>query len=368
MTGVDGPRKVLMTADAVGGVWRYAMDLAASQKAAGSQIVFLGFGPAPDAPKKAEAEAIGTLHWRDLPLDWMVQERAALSGLTQAIEQLVREEEVDLVHLNQPSQAAGLDVPVPVVTVAHSCVPTWFAAVRNGDTPPDWAWHKQLNAEGLIRADAIVAPSHAFAQLLQEVYGPLSTLHVIHNASRVEEKTCEKDEFCFAAARWWDDGKDGATLDAAAAQCSWPLGMAGPVIGPGGDTLALRYARHMGELPHAQVLEQMRRAAIFVSPSVYEPFGLAALEAARLGCALVLSDIPVYRELWDGAALFAAPHDPESLASAINILIGDGEQRRELARAAEKRSRRYTAGAQNAAMQALYAQLFSTSSKPAAAE
>ena len=53
----------------------------------------------------------------------------------------------------------------------------------------------------------------------------------------------------------------------------------------------------------------MARAAIFVSSSVYEPFGLAVLEAAGSGAALVLSDIPTFRELWDEAALFAPPGD-----------------------------------------------------------
>ena len=51
----------------------------------------------------------------------------------------------------------------------------------------------------------------------------------------------------------------------------------------------------------------MARTAVFVSPALYEPFGLAVLEAAQAGCALVLSDIPTFRELWDGVALFVAP-------------------------------------------------------------
>jgi glycosyltransferase involved in cell wall biosynthesis len=38
----------------------------------------------------------------------------------------------------------------------------------------------------------------------------------------------------------------------------------------------------------------------------YEPFGLAVLEAAQAGMALVLSNTPGFRELWDGAALFVA--------------------------------------------------------------
>ena len=52
--------------------------------------------------------------------------------------------------------------------------------------------------------------------------------------------------------------------------------------------------------------------------ALYEPFGLAVLEAAQAGCALVLSDIPTFRELWDGAALFvAAATTPRLCAEAV---------------------------------------------------
>ncbi len=45
-------------------------------------------------------------------------------------------------------------------------------------------------------------------------------------------------------------------------------------------------------------------ATVFASMARYEPFGLAVLEAAQAGMRLVLSDIPTFRELWDGAAIF----------------------------------------------------------------
>jgi glycogen synthase len=37
-------------------------------------------------------------------------------------------------------------------------------------------------------------------------------------------------------------------------------------------------------------------------------------------CALVLADIPTFRELWDGAAIFIDPDDPAALALAIDWL------------------------------------------------
>ena len=75
----------------------------------------------------------------------------------------------------------------------------------------------------------------------------------------------------------------------------------------------------------------------------FEPFGLAVLEAARAGCALVLSDIATFRELWDGAALFVArrrrrralPRDRDADRRCAICACRLGEQ-------ARRRARRYT--------------------------
>jgi glycosyltransferase involved in cell wall biosynthesis len=98
----------------------------------------------------------------------------------------------------------------------------------------------------------------------------------------------------------------------------------------------------------------MRQAAIVASPSLYEPFGLAALEAARAGAALVLSDIPTYREIWEDAALFADPHRPDAFADAFNRLADDLELRAALHLKARERSARFSLDAQAAATCAIY--------------
>ena len=47
--------RVLLTLDAVGGVWRYALDLAAGLRAGGVETCFLGFGPMPTSAQGREA-------------------------------------------------------------------------------------------------------------------------------------------------------------------------------------------------------------------------------------------------------------------------------------------------------------------------
>jgi glycosyltransferase involved in cell wall biosynthesis len=97
----------------------------------------------------------------------------------------------------------------------------------------------------------------------------------------------------------------------------------------------------LGVLSHRALLSQMRAAGIFVSPALYEPFGLCVLEAALSGCALVLSDIASFRELWGGAALFVDPRDSGAIATALNLLCRDHEVRQRLQHAARERARRY---------------------------
>ena len=86
----------------------------------------------------------------------------------------------------------------------------------------------------------------------------------------------------------------------------------------------------------------MAHTASFAAPSLYEPFGLAVLEAAQQGTALLLSDIPVFRELWSGAAVFVQADRPTDWAAAITGLVDDRVRLAELGQAALLRSRRYT--------------------------
>jgi glycosyltransferase involved in cell wall biosynthesis len=348
------PFHILITVDAVGGVWRYAMDLAASLVDGGYAFTFAGFGPKPNAAQTAEAEQLGQLIWFDAPLDWTASHEGELDRIPELIATLVEQQDIDLVHLNLPSQACGLKIDVPVLVVSHSCVVTWFAAVRHSAVPADWQWQFRRNRAGFDAADAVVAPSQAHAAMLRASYGQIDGLGVVYNGTRSTETPARKEPLVFAAGRWWDEGKNGALLDAAAAFSAWPVIMAGAAKGPNGQARTLRNVRQLGELPHGDIKQWMAKAAIVASPSRYEPFGLAPLEAAQAGAALVLADIPTYRELWDGVALFAPPDDARAFAAAINRLAADDALRHELAIGARQRAARFTLEAQAAAMQSIY--------------
>jgi glycosyltransferase involved in cell wall biosynthesis len=345
---MDAPtRHVLMTTDAVGGVWTYALDLAEGFAQHGVRVTLAVLGPAPDAAQRAQAEAIPGLALveTDLDLDWTAPTPKALAAAAEGLRALVRDSGADLVHLNSPALAAGQVFDRPVVSVAHSCLATWWGGVRQAEMPEDFRWRTQRHWQGLLASDAVIAPSAAFADDTARTY-EIPRPFVVHNGRRAPAMfTWPRQRAACTAGRLWDDGKNIAVLDAAAARIDAPLLAAGPLRGPNGEERRLDHARALGSMSAQAVRRTFAQARIFASAALYEPFGLTVLEAAQARCALVLSDIPTFRELWDGAALFAPARDPLAFAEAIQSLLDDSDQADHLAQTAAARAQRYSVAA-----------------------
>jgi glycosyltransferase involved in cell wall biosynthesis len=348
------PRRLLMTCDAIGGVWRYAIDIARTLEANGTEVLLVGCGPPPSSGQHDDASGL-RVAWLDHPPAWLATDPGELDGLGAALARLQTGFGAELMHLNLPAEAAGLDVEVPVVVAAHSCLATWWQAVRRGPPPRAWGWKIARDREGFARADAMIAPSAAHAAAMAAAHPGVDVVRVVPNAAAAPPAPAAKLPFVMGAARWWDEGKNLAAIDAAARTTAWPIILCGAVSGPDGTHVRIRNAIARGPCPAAEVHGLMRHAAIFASPSLYEPFGLAPLEAAHAGAALVLADIATYRELWDGAALFVAPHDHAGLAAALDAVATDADRRGALAHAAMARARTFTTGRQLDALAAAYA-------------
>jgi glycosyltransferase involved in cell wall biosynthesis len=351
--GIAGGR-ILMTADAVGGVWTYALDLARGLGERGARTTLAVLGPAPSPEQHDAATTIPGLELvaTGLPLDWTAESAAEIFQAGEAVADLARGISADLVHLNSPALAAVSRFDVPVVGVCHSCLATWWAAMRGTPLPADFAWRTDLVARGYAGCDALIAPTAAFAAATAEVYS-IRAPEVVHNGRRFTPSPGKREEeatsralhkgFVFTAGRLWDEGKNVALLDRAAARLGVPVLAAGPTEGPNGARIALGHVRPLGRLTPADIAQHLAAKPVFVSAARYEPFGLAVLEAAQAGCALVLSDIPSFRELWEGAALFVAPDEDAALAAAVDSLITGPALRDSLAEAARERARDYSA-------------------------
>ena len=279
-----GVSRVLITTDAVGGVWRYAVDLAAALGGRNIECLLAGFGPPPDASRLGSCALLPNVEvaWLDAPLDWMAPDEAACAAAPAQLAALARGWGADLLHVNAPSHAAGLPDGFEVVVSSHSCVPTWWDCVRGGALPPQLEWHRARNVAGFSRAGAALAPSRAHAASLQRAYGPIPGLRVVCNATEATAEGADgREPLVLAAGRWWDEGKGAAVLDRAAAASPWRVLAAGSLTGPEGQRADFVHAEAPGELSADGVRNLMSRAAIFAAPSRYEPFGLAVLRERR---------------------------------------------------------------------------------------
>jgi glycosyltransferase involved in cell wall biosynthesis len=354
--------RILMTTDTVGGVWSHATALAAALTSLGAELHLVTLGPPARADQRAMLEGTHIhLIETDLALEWQDPEAADLDRAGRLLRQLEREIRPDIVHLNSYREAT-FAWRAPVVLVAHSCVNSWGVACNDTAflAEPRWQRYGELIAAGLASASAWVAPTCAFGETIAKLYTPPRPGVLIWNGfTPAFPAIMPKQPLVLAAGRMWDKAKNLAALAAVADAVPCPIQVAGAGTAPGQQNSPVQL---LGELPQAELWQRMLGAAIFASPALYEPFGLSVLEAAAAGCALVLTDIPTFRELWQDAAVFVAPGDDNALRSALSWLATDADACMALQRAARRRARRYRLGRMATHYAELYLDLLSQTS------
>lgn len=345
--------RILMTADTVGGVWTYALEVADALAPRGFEVHIATMGPLPDEDQRAAARggAVAALHGSGYALEWEDDPWADVDRAGHWLLELAGELRPDVVHLNGYAHAA-LDWPAPVLVAAHSDVISWWRAVERTPLPPWLAMYRERVAAGLRAADAVCAPTQSVLHDLTENYrfggegfgggGFGGRAYVVPNGRAPSRATYPKEPLVAGLGRFWDQAKNVSALERVSDRLPWPV----TVAGPGTPT---------GRLTQAQAAALLARASIFASPARYEPFGLAALEAAQAGCALVLGDLASQRELWGDAALYVPPDDDEAIAGALELLCTDAPLRLEMAGRARRRADRYTPEAMADALLRVYA-------------
>ncbi len=338
-------QRVLMTTDTVGGVWNYAMELAQGLSRLGVHVGLAAMGGRPSRAARADARRIHGLELFEstYKLEWMRDPWRDVEAAGNWLMQLEARFRPDVVHLNNFAHG---DLPwgVPVVMVAHSCVPSWWEAVKKSPLPAEWNEYKRRVQAGLHAAQLVVAPTQAMLDDLERHYGPMPHKRVIPNGRSLglAGASIAKEPLIMAAGRLWDEAKNITALDAVAPKLSWPVFVAGDTQHPEGGAVATKSLRLLGRLHTKTLGGWLSRAGIYASPVRYEPFGLAPLEAAYAGCALVLGDIPSQREVWADAAAFVPPDDTDLLGSTLQRLCADERLRRIMAERAHARAQAFS--------------------------
>lgn len=345
MMDPHNPQRILMTTDAVGGVWTFTCDLALEFQKQGAEIALATMGPRADNAQRAQLSSLGnvTLFESEYALEWMEHPWGGVERAGEWLRETADAFRPDIIHLNGYSHAA-LPWHVPVVVTAHSCVCSWWRALKGSPPPPCWQEYRARVRAGLAAADLVVAPTRAMRDTLAQNYGVDFKCIVIPNGRDPRLfLEWDKEERIFASGRVWDEAKNLVLLDRVAPQIPWPIEIAGSCARDDGGKVELRHARALGHVAPEKLREHLASASIFAAPSRYEPFGLAALEAGLSGCALVLGDIASLREVWGDAALFVSPNDPGEIAAVLNGLARDGTLRERMAGRARRRAREFSA-------------------------
>jgi glycosyltransferase involved in cell wall biosynthesis len=353
---------ILITTDAIGGVWRYSTDLASQLQSLGWKVTLLCLGPPPDAAERRLVldQAIA-LHETALPLDWLAATEGDIVFAADALADWAAKLQVDSVHLHSPAYAVSRRFDRPVVAVNHSCLATWWSAIRGpSPMPNDFRWRAELHHEGLLAADRILCPSASFAKLTCDQYGlPTTPIAILNGRKPLPEgwEVAPLRVRVFTCGRLWDEAKNIALVDRAAARIEVRIHVAGADRAPTGQRATVSNLALLGQLDGSALAGILAQQPIYIASSRYEPFGLSVLEAAAFGCPLVLSDIPTFRELWEGAAIFVHPSDEIALAEVVNTLLADAVARADLGHRARQRALGYSIDAMADAVAAVHRQV-----------
>jgi glycosyltransferase involved in cell wall biosynthesis len=357
--------RILMTADTVGGVWTYALELTRALQPHNVEVLLAIMGPSLSPSQRDDAFGLSNLSLfkSNYKLEWMPDCWSDVKHAGEWLLHLENRLQPNLVHLNGYAHA-NLPWKNPTLVAAHSCVFSWWQAVK-GDTPPaEWQRYKTEVENGLHAADLVVTPSAAMLHALDTHYGPTRNARVIHNGRDPEHfKSRTKRAFILSAGRLWDEAKNVDRVAEIASELPWPVLVAGEFQHPDQpacNSFVARQCRWLGLLSQPQLRRWFAAASIYALPALYEPFGYTPLEAALSGCALVLSDIESLREIWSDAAVFVDPSDSKALKHELLKLIANPQLREEMSQRAHQRALEFTSARMAQNYLAVYGELLAT--------
>ena len=359
--------KLLIAADPDPGSWPVHLALIQALGELGVQTTLVATRGRLNEQQRADAAltASMTLAEPGLDLDLQSPDPASLAKSALRLVQLSMDLDVDLVQIDQPSLAALAVFPCPVVALHLGCAVTRWEAVHGGPIPEAFAWRAELIEAGLKRADAVVCPTVAHAQRVQARFG-LGQVPLAVHAGRapLSVRGTAQHDYVLTAGRLWDEGNNLEVLDAAARRIGVPVRAAGPLRRPQGDEVIFDNLHCLGNLNEAEITRWLSARPVFVSTALYDPLGVSILTAASAGCALILADIPDFRELWDEVAIFVSPNDERGFSETIANLVGDDFERAVIGRAAREKAGLRSPQAMAAQMAAIYRSLLPAVNRP----
>lgn len=109
------------------------------------------------------------------------------------------------------------------------------------------------------------------------------------------------------------------------------------------DNKSYSNIHYLGRVSDEELVKLYNEAIGFISPSLYEGFGLPLLEAMSCGCPVLASDIPASREVCGSAALYFDPHHVEAIKeTVVRFLTLSDKDRQDLQAAGLENANRFS--------------------------
>ncbi len=338
--------RLLITTDTIGGVWTFSIELAEELLDRGCAIALVSFGREPSATQQRTCDVLADRFPErflyvasNIPLEWMEANGSAFENAAPLLTRIAKEFEVDLLHSNQLCFGA-LNLQIPRIVTVHSDVLSW--AQSCGKALADSPWLRRylsLVRSGLVGATAVVTPTRWMMRTLAKLYVlPQARIVIPNGRSIPPSEEPARILQAITAGRLWDPAKDLSLLKdvhspvpiLVAGETEHESSAAPPVLGP---------FKLLGNMAENQLLKLFRQSAIYLCTSIYEPFGLAPLEAALCGCAVLARDIPSLHEVWQSGALYFG--DAASLSILLNRLSDSPQTLHSMQMRSEQRAQHF---------------------------
>lgn len=318
-------QSILMTTDTIGGVWNFTNSLIKELQKYNLQIKLVTLGRQLSDAQRKEIKNFNNLaiFENECKLEWMENPWDDITKSCNWIQDIVRQENPDIIHFNSFT-FNSLSFGKPTMCTAHSCVLSWYQNVKGTRPSGNWDFYYRFVKSGLHRVNYVTVPSKFMERQINKFYN--RNCLVIYNGVEQNSNITSKEQIVYSVGRVWDEAKNFSILSEIASYVEWPIIISGSTkLETQGKTNLVENnnVQYLGECSSNEIYSLMKKSSIFVSTSLYEPFGLAVLEAASNGCALILPDIDSFIEIWGDAALFYKKNSSHSLLSAIKKLTSN---------------------------------------------
>ena len=189
-------------------------------------------------------------------------------------------------------------------------------------------FHSLFSIKDKIRA--IFVRSEFEKQYMEKGFGFKNGVCIVLRLSynlQPHNKKIVKEPFCFHLSLLMDDRKNVKRLIQAAIKFNFKLILAGRIRNNKELKLLSSWIgnnkniMYKGYLSNEELLSYYAKAKVFALPSINEGVGIVGLEAASMGCDLVITNLGGPKEYYNGLAKIINPYSIDEIGNAVVDLL-----------------------------------------------